>query len=342
MWDTKMKAVAYIKPYPIDTANVFEDIEVEKPIAQGHDILVEVKAISVNPVDIKMRQRTSPDNENWKILGHDAAGIVVAVGEKVENFKIGDEVFYAGSNQRNGSYAEYQLVDERIVGHKPKSIDFAEAAALPLTSITAWEMLFDRLKIQEQNPEQNATILVIGAAGGVGSITVQLLKRLSTLKVIATASRPESKAWLEKIGADYIIDHRQSMPEQIAQLGLDAPNYIFSITGTDQHRQAIAEIIAPQGHFGLIDDPDNFVINPFKIKSVAIHWESMFTRSTFQTVDMARQGEILDKIAEQIDQAKITSTLAKHLGTINAANITEAHRLIESGTSIGKIVLEGF
>ena len=336
-----MKAVAYKKPLQISQPEVFSDITLEQPIASGHDLLVEVKAISINPVDIKMRQRTSPENETWKILGHDAVGIVKAMGENVQHYKIGDEVFYAGSNQRNGSYAEFQLVDERIVGLKPKTLNDAETAALPLTSITAWEMLFDRLKVQEAL-HADAAILVIGAAGGVGSITVQLLKALTNLKVIATASRPESKAWLASIGADYIVDHRQPLEQQVRDLNIGLPDYIFSITGTAGYTQSIVNLIAPQGHFGLIDDPDNFVINPFKAKSVAIHWESMFTRSTFQTADMSRQRQILNHLSELVDQGKIKTTLSKNLGRINAKNITEAHALIESGQSIGKIVLEGF
>lgn len=336
-----MKAVAYKKPLQISQPEVFSDITLELPIASGNDLLVEVKAISINPVDIKMRQRTSPENETWKILGHDAVGIVKAVGENVQHYKIGDEVFYAGSNQRNGSYAEFQLVDERIVGLKPKTLNDAEAAALPLTSITAWEMLFDRLKVQEA-VHADAVILVIGAAGGVGSITVQLLKALTNLKVIATASRPESKAWLASIGADYIVDHRQPLEQQVRDLNIGLPDFIFSITGTAGYTQSIVNLIAPQGHFGLIDDPDNFVINPFKAKSVAIHWESMFTRSTFQTADMSRQRQILNHLSELVDQGKIKTTLSKNLGRINAKNITEAHALIESGQSIGKIVLEGF
>ncbi len=336
-----MKAVAYIKPLSIDDPLVFQDIEVAQPVATGRDILVEIKAISVNPVDIKMRQRTPESNESWKILGHDAAGIVKAVGEKVENFKVGDEVFYAGSNQRNGSYAQYQLVDERIVGHKPTSLGFAEAAALPLTSLTAWEMLFDRLKVQDADGKI-ANILVIGAAGGVGSITVQLLKAFTDLKVIATASRPESKAWLKEIKADYIIDHTKPLKAQIDNLNLDAPIYVFSINGTANYRQEIADLIAPQGHFGLIDDPADFAINPFKIKSIAIHWESMFTRSTFKTADMGRQGSILDKIGHKVESGKIKTTLAQNFGKINAENIIKAQALIETGKSIGKIVLEGF
>ncbi|CAM9202953.1 zinc-binding alcohol dehydrogenase family protein [Acinetobacter bereziniae] len=336
-----MKAVAYKKPLAITETHVFSEIEIDTPVATGHDLLIEIKAISINPVDIKMRQRTSPDNETWKILGHDAVGIVKAIGDKVQNFKVGDEVFYAGSNQRQGSYAEYQLVDERIVGLKPQSISNAEAAALPLTSLTAYEMLFDRLKIQDTKQEK-PIILVIGAAGGVGSITVQLLKVLTEFTVIATASRPETKAWLKEIGADFIVDHSQPLEQQILDLNIGSPHYVFSINGTGRYTQAIANLIAPQGHFGLIDDPENFVINPFKIKSVSIHWESMFTRSTFQTKDMTRQGDILNKISKLIDDHRIKTTLGQNLGTINVEHVTQAHKMIESGQSIGKIVLEGF
>lgn len=336
-----MKAVAYQKPYPITHPNVFTDVELAQPIAKDRDLLIAVHAISINPVDIKVRLRTPESNNDWKILGRDAVGTVQAVGENVQNFKVGDQVFYAGTINRDGSYAEYQLVDERIVGHKPTTLNHAEAAAMPLTSITAWEMLFDRLKVQDAS-NQNATILVIGAAGGVGSITVQLLKALTDFKVIATASRPESKAWLEQIGADYIVDHRQPLEQQVLDLKIDLPSYIFAVTGTENYTKDIENLIAPQGHFGLIDDPENFVINGFKAKSVSIHWESMFTRSVYQTTDMSRQGEILDKIAELVDEGKIKTTLSKTFGVINAENITKAHAFIESGKSIGKIILEGF
>lgn len=336
-----MKAIAYKKPLAISESNVFSEIEVSQPVASGHDLLIQVKAISVNPVDIKMRQRTAPENDTWKILGHDAVGTVIAIGDQVEDFKVGDEVFYAGSNQRQGSYAEYQLVDERIVGFKPKSLSDAEAAALPLTSLTAYEMLFDRLKVQETKADK-PVILVIGAAGGVGSITVQLLKALTEFTVIATASRPESKTWLKEIGADFVIDHQQSIESQIKALDIGSPHYVFSINSTGAYTQAIANVIAPQGHFGLIDDPENFVINPFKVKSISIHWESMFTRSTFQTKDTARQGDILNKVSKLLDDKRVKTTLGQNLGKINVENITEAHRLIESGKSIGKIVLEGF
>lgn len=337
-----MQTIAYQKPYPIDETNIFKMVEQATPIATGHDLLVAVNAISINPIDIKVRQRTAESNTAWKILGRDAVGQVVAIGEKVTNFKIGDQVFYAGTLNRDGSYAEFQLVDERIVGHKPQSLTDAEAAALPLTSITAFEMLFERLKVQDLIAGQSRNILVIGAAGGVGSIAVQLLKALTDLTVIATASRPTSKQWLQQIGADHILDHSQSLVPQMQQLGLDLPSYIFSITGTDQHLAEIAQLIAPQGRVGLIDDPEHFSIMPFKAKSASIHWESMFTRSVFQTADMHEQAVILNKVATLVDEGKIKTTMNKHLGRINAENIRQAHSLIETGQSIGKMVLEGF
>lgn len=337
-----MQTIAYQKPYPIDETNIFKMVEQATPIATGHDLLVAVNAISINPIDIKVRQRTAESNTAWKILGRDAVGQVVAIGEKVTNFKIGDQVFYAGTLNRDGSYAEFQLVDERIVGHKPQSLTDAEAAALPLTSITAFEMLFERLKVQDLVAGQSRNILVIGAAGGVGSIAVQLLKALTDLTVIATASRPTSKQWLQQIGADHILDHSQPLVPQMQQLGLDLPSYIFSITGTDQHLAEIAQLIAPQGRVGLIDDPEHFSIMPFKAKSVSIHWESMFTRSVFQTADMHEQAVILNKVATLVDEGKIKTTMNKHLGRINAENIQQAHSLIETSQSIGKMVLEGF
>lgn len=337
-----MKAIAYQKPHPVDHPELFSTIELDQPIAQGRDLLVEVKAISINPVDIKVRQRTPENNEDWKILGRDAVGIVKQVGNAVQNYKVGDEVFYAGTINRNGSYAEFQLVDERIVGHKPKSLTNAEAAALPLTSITAWEMLFDRLKVQNTQHDQQRSILVIGAAGGVGSVTIQLLKALTNLKVIATASRPESQAWLATIGADFIIDHSQPLLPQVLDLNIGLPHYIFSVTGTADYRTEIENLIAPQGQFGLIDDPENFIINGFKAKSVSIHWESMFTRSVYQTQDMQKQAEILDKISALVDEGKIRTTLEQNFGQITAENIQKAHAYIESGKSIGKVVLEGF
>ena len=336
-----MKAVAYQHAGAIASTDSLVSIEIESPVTRGHDLLVRVQAISVNPVDTKIRKNVSPESGQWKILGWDAVGIVEAVGEKVSLFRIGDEVWYAGALNRQGSNSELQLVDERIVGHKPKSLNMIEAAALPLTAITAWEMLFDRLQVPHTAPE-NTTILVIGAAGGVGSITIQLLKQLTNLTVIGTASRTETRSWVEQLGADYVLDHRQPLADQIKQLNLTAPKYVFSTTQTDQHLADIAELIAPQGHFGLIDDPEQLDIKLFKSKSVSVHWEFMFTRSMYQTEDMIKQSELLNQVSQLVDDGRIKTTVSQVLSPINAENLITAHQQIESGSTKGKIVLHGF
>ncbi|ELW78601.1 TPA: zinc-binding alcohol dehydrogenase family protein [Acinetobacter nosocomialis] len=335
-----MKAVAYQKAGPITSPESLIDIELDTPAAKGHDLLVRVQAISVNPVDTKIRKNISAES-GWKVLGWDAVGTVEAIGDKVTQFRVGDVVWYAGALNRQGSNSELQLVDERIVGHKPKILEATEAAALPLTAITAWEMLFDRLQVPKTAPA-NTTILVIGGAGGVGSITIQLLKQLTNLTIITTASRPETKEWVEQLGADYVLDHREPLAPQIKQLGLNAPSYVFSTTQTDQHLADIVELIAPQGHFGLIDDPDQLDIKPFKSKSVSVHWEFMFTRSMFQTEDMEKQSELLNEISKLVDEGKIKTTVTQVLSPINAENLKRVHQQIESGTTKGKIVLHGF
>ncbi|MFV5375990.1 zinc-binding alcohol dehydrogenase family protein [Acinetobacter calcoaceticus] len=336
-----MKAVAYQKAGPITSPEALVDVELETPVAEGHDLLVRVQAVSVNPVDTKIRKNVSADNNQWKTLGWDAVGVVEAIGDKVSQFKVGDVVWYAGALNRQGSNSELQLVDERIVGHKPKTLEPREAAALPLTAITAWEMLFDRLQVPKAAPE-NTSILVIGGAGGVGSITIQLLKQLTNLTIITTASRAETKEWVKQLGADYVLDHSQPLTTQIKQLGLNAPLYVFSTTQTDQHLSDIVELIAPQGHFGLIDDPAQLDIKPFKSKSVSVHWEFMFTRSMYQTQDMVKQSELLNEVSELVDAGKIKTTLSQVLSPINAQNLKLAHQQIESGTTKGKIVLHGF
>lgn len=336
-----MKAVAYQKAGPITSPEALVDVELETPVAEGHDLLVRVQAVSVNPVDTKIRKNVSADNNQWKTLGWDAVGVVEAIGDKVSQFKVGDVVWYAGALNRQGSNSELQLVDERIVGHKPKTLEPREAAALPLTAITAWEMLFDRLQVPKVAPE-NTSILVIGGAGGVGSITIQLLKQLTNLTIITTASRAETKEWVKQLGADYVLDHSQPLTIQINQLGLNAPLYVFSTTQTDQHLSDIVELIAPQGHFGLIDDPAQLDIKPFKSKSVSVHWEFMFTRSMYQTQDMVKQSELLNEVSELVDAGKIKTTLSQVLSPINAQNLKLAHQQIESGTTKGKIVLHGF
>jgi len=335
-----MKAVAYQKAGPITSPESLVDIELDTPAAKGHDLLVRVQAISVNPVDTKIRKNISAES-GWKVLGWDAVGAVEATGDKVTQFKVGDVVWYAGALNRQGSNSELQLVDERIVGHKPKILEATEAAALPLTAITAWEMLFDRLQVPKTAPA-NTTILVIGGAGGVGSITIQLLKQLTNLTIIATASRPETKEWVEQLGADYVLDHREPLAPQIKQLGLNAPSYVFSTTQTDQHLSDIVELIAPQGHFGLIDDPEQLDIKPFKSKSVSVHWEFMFTRSMFQTEDMQKQSDLLNEVSKLVDEGKIKTTVTEVLSPINAENLKRVHQQIESGTTKGKIVLQGF
>jgi zinc-binding alcohol dehydrogenase family protein len=337
-----MKAIGYAKPGDIDRADALEDIDLPRPTAQGRDLLVAVDAVSVNPVDTKIRRSAAPAEGEHKVLGWDAVGRVVEVGEAVTAFKPSDEVFYAGSITRPGANAEFHLVDERIVGPKPATLSNAEAAALPLTALTAWEMLFDRLDIRKPVPGAADAVLIIGGAGGVGSIAIQLIRALTDLTVIATASRPETQDWVRELGAHHVIDHSQPLAEQVAALGIGAPAFVFATTQTDRHLAEIVELIAPQGRFGLIDDPKSLDIMPFKRKAVSIHWELMFTRAIFETADMGEQGRILAEVARLVDAGTLRTTLTETLSPINAANLTQAHTLIESGTARGKIVLESF
>ncbi|WP_022950430.1 zinc-binding alcohol dehydrogenase family protein [Leucothrix mucor] len=334
-----MKAIGYQKSLPIDAPNALMDIELPKPAASGKDILVRVEAVSVNPVDAKVRMRAAPEGDDYKVLGYDAAGVVESVGEDVTLFKAGDKVWYAGAINRSGSNAEYHLVDERIVSKMPESLSFTEAAALPLTSITAWELLFDRLGLTE---ESTGELLVIGASGGVGSIMVQLAKKLTNLTIIGTASRPETQEWVKNIGADHVIDHSKPLDSELKAIGFDTVKYIASLTNTDDHMAAIIEAIAPQGKMALIDDPTEFNIMPFKVKSVSVNWELMFTRSLFQTDDMIEQHKLLANVAKMVDAGDIKTTLASDFGAINTENLIKAHALLESGKSKGKIVLTGF
>ncbi|MBB3997930.1 zinc-binding alcohol dehydrogenase family protein [Aureimonas pseudogalii] len=338
-----MKAVAFRTPLPVSDERSLVDVELGTPEPTGRDLLVAVRAVSVNPVDTKVRGGAIPLDGETKVIGWDAAGIVAAVGPDVERFAVGDEVFYAGELLRAGSNAEFQLVDERLVGRKPRSIGFAEAAALPLTGITAWETLFDRLDVTHRPPAgATNTILIIGGGGGVASIAVQLAKARTDLTVIGTASRPETRDWVRAQGADHVIDHSKPLPEQIAALGLGAPAYVFSTTHTDSHLAGIGELIAPQGRLALIDDPERFDVVPLKTKAISVHWELMFTRPLFRTADMGEQGRILDAIAAMVDAGQIRSTMTQNLGRIDAANLRRAHALLESGRAMGKIVLEGF
>ncbi len=338
-----MRAVGYQQSLPIEQDASLIDVELPQPEPGPRDLLVEIKAVSLNPVDTKVRMRAQPEPGGVKVLGFDAAGIVRAAGGEVSRFKPGDEVYYAGAITRPGTNAEYHVVDERLVGAKPKSLGFEEAAALPLTTLTAWETLFDRLDIRRPVPGAANAILIVGGAGGVGSVAIQLARRLTDLTVIATASRPETQAWCRDLGAHHVIDHGQPLAAQVEALGIGAPAFVFSITHTESHFPEIAKTIAPQGRFALIDDPKAPLdISVLKGKSVSIHWESMFTRSTFQTADMERQHEILSEAARLVDAGTIRTTLAEVIGPIDAAHLKRAHAFIESGRARGKIVLSGF
>lgn len=338
-----MKAIGYKIPQAIDHAGSLLDIELPEPVATGRDLLVEVKAVSVNPVDTKVRSSAKPaEGQDYKVLGWDASGIVKAVGPDVTLFRPGDRVWYAGSIARPGTNAELHLVDERIVGNAPKSLDFAQAAALPLTAITAWEMLFDRLGIAPGKQPSNKTLLIIGASGGVGSILTQLAARLTSLTVIGTASRPETQAWVKGLGAHHVIDHSQPIAAELKRIGFPVVDYIVSLTNTDEHLAQIVEAIAPQGKFGLIDDPSSLDATVFKRKAVSIHWEFMFTRSLFGTDDMIGQHHLLNEMADLVDAGLIRTTLAERFGSINAANLKRAHALIESSKARGKVVLDGW
>jgi len=355
-----MKAVGYSKSLPINEPESLIDIEIPQPIATGNDLLVKVSAIAVNPVDYKIRQRVSPvddstsaenhSGKNYKVLGWDAVGEVIATGETVTQFKPGDKVFYAGDLNRQGSNAEYQLIDERLVGIKPKSLSDSEAAALPLTAITAWELLFEHLAIQKQAPthgkKSDEVILVVGAAGGVGSILIQLAKALSGATIVATASRESSQAWVKKLGADYIVDHTQPLQPQINALieneGIGQVTHVASLTHTDSYFDSYTELLVPFGKIAMIDDPNAIDVMKMKPKSLSLHIEFMFARSMFNAADMNEQSRLLNRVSDLVDQGYIQTTVGKNLGAINAENLRAAHQELESGTSIGKIVLQGF
>jgi len=336
----KMKAIQFLR----NGSEAGDAIEVELPApeARGHDLLVRIEAIAMNPVDYKVRPAEGADP---KVLGFDAAGKVVGVGEKCGLFKEGDEVYFAGDVTRPGTNAEYQLVDERIVAKRPATLDAAASAALPLTALTAWESLFDRLGIPFDNEKGNTgkTLLIIGGAGGVGSIAIQLAK-LAGLKVIATASRAESEQWCRNLGADHIVNHHGDMPEQIRDLGFETVNYIANFNEVDRIWKAMGEMIAPQGSIVLITGHQSHldVAGMFKMKSVRICWEFMFTRSMFETEDLIAQHEILKRVASLVDDGKIIATGNETLCPINAENILEGHRRLESGSSIGKLVISGW
>lgn len=335
-----MKAIAITQAVGAHgNIEALEEITLPVPVAAGHDLLVEVNAISVNPVDTKVRAGFSGDTP--RVLGWDAVGVVKSVGEKVTLFKAGDEVWYAGALTRPGSNSEFQLVDERIVALKPRSLDNVSAAALPLTSITAWELLFDRLGIQE-NGNEGDVLLIVGAAGGVGSILTQLARKLTKMTVIGTASRPETQKWVADAGAHYVIDHSKPIAEELVRIGIPAVTHVASLTHTDKHYLQLIEALAPQGKLALIDDPETLDARPLKTKSISLHWEFMYTRSMFETPDMIAQHQLLTRVAALIDEGVIKTTLGEKLGAINAENIRQAHRQLETGKTMGKLVLEGF
>ncbi len=337
-----MRAVAYSQPLPISHENSLIDLELPVPEPAGRDILVEIKAVSVNPVDVKLRAYRAPPNGQPFVLGWDAAGVVAKAGPDAMFFKPGDRVYYAGAINRQGSNAEFQLVDERIVGRMPANLDFSEAAALPLTSITAYEALFDRLKVRDAVPGAANALLVIGGAGGVGSMTIQIACALTALTVIATASRPETMDWVKTLGAHHVIDHTQPLAAQVEALKIGQPGFVFSTNQSDSYIGDVAALIAPQGRYALIDDPASLNIMPFKSKAVSVHWEMMFARPLYQTADMERQHHLLNEVAGLVEGGAILSTLTEVLGTINAANLKKAHALVETNRMKGKVVLAGF
>ncbi len=335
-----MKAIAYLQHgLPADDPRALQDVDLPQPQPGPHDLRVRVQAIAVNPADTKVRMNVPTDGP--RVLGWDAVGVVDAVGADVTLFRPGETVWFAGAINRPGSYAEYTLVDERIAGHAPRSLSPAQAAALPLTAITAWELLFDRLGVPEGGGA-GQTLLVMGAAGGVGSILVQLARQLTGLTVIGTASRAETREWVLAQGAHHVIDHAQPLAPQLQALGIEAVNHVASLTHTEQHYPQLVEVLAPQGHLAVIDDPATLDAVPLKRKSLSLHWEFMFTRPLFATPDMQAQHDLLQRVATLVDEGVLKTTLGEHYGRIDAANLRRAHAALESHGARGKIVLEGF
>ena len=332
-----MKAIVYDKSgLPIDDPRALYETELPRPEPEARDLLVRIEAIAVNPVDSKLRLGVQPGGP--RVLGWDAVGTVEATGPATELFKVGDKVWYAGDITRQGSYAEYGLVDERIAGYRPKSLDAADAAALPLTSITAWELLFDRLRIPEGGG-QGQSLLVIGASGGVGSILVQLARRLTGLTVIGTASRPETQKWVTELGAHFVIDHGKPLQPQLTAVGIHLVDHVISLTHTDSYYAQIVELLKPQGQLALIDDPATLDAMPLKRKSISLHWEFMFTRSMYRVADMVEQHKLLDRVAALLDEGVLKTTVGEHFGDITVDNLRRAHAVLESSKAVGKIVL---
>ncbi len=338
-----MKAVALTRYLPIDDPQSLLDVELPQPVPGEHDLLVRVEAVSVNPVDTKIRAPKPQVEAQPKVLGYDAAGIVEAIGSAVTGFEPGDRVYYAGDVMRSGSNAEYQLVDARLVGHAPKSIGLAEAAALPLTALTAWELLFQRMPFDSEGGGDGKSLLVIGGAGGVGSIAIQLARR-ADFGVIATAARAETTDWCRAMGAQHVISHRHALAPQLEALGFGQVDAVINLADTDRYWDEIGQLLAPQGHVGLIVEPAGMlkIGDPYKAKCIGIHWEFMFARGRFLTADMAEQGRILGRVAGLVDTGALRSTRTETLAPINAANLREAHRRLESGSTIGKLVLAGW
>ncbi len=335
-----MRAVIYDENLSIDHPHSLKDVELAEPNAGEHELLIRVEAISVNPVDVKIRAGVEP--AGGRVLGWDAVGVVEHVGELVQGFQVGERVWYAGELNRQGSNAELQVVDARIVSRAPRSLDVHEAAALPLTGLTAWELLFDRFKLTPGKTPTDQVLLVTGAAGGVGSILIQLAARYTALSIVATAGRPESAAWVRQLGAHHVLDYNSPLSTQLDALGLSRVTHIASLTHTQEYLPQFVDILAPFGELALIDDPSELDITPLKRRSLTVHWELMFTRSLFQTSDLARQSEILSELAALVDAQLIRTTFTEHFGVINAHNLKRAHALIESGRSRGKITLSGF
>lgn len=338
-----MKAVGYYQPLPIDNPESLQDIELPAPVAGARDLLVRVKAVSVNPVDTKVRKNAAPEAGQAKVLGWDAVGTVEAIGSGVQNFKVGDRVYYAGSIIRPGANAELHAVDERIAAIAPKSLDDAQAAALPLTTITAYELLFDRLQVpKDGGGGEGQTLLITGGAGGVGSILIQLARQLTKLRIVATASRAETREWCLALGAHTVIDHSKPLAAELKAAGIGEVDMVASLTQTEQHYAQIIESLKPQGQLAVIDDMKMLDAMPLKTKCISLHWEMMFARSRFETPDIAEQGKLLAEVAALVDAGRIRTTANASFGTINAANLKRAHALIESGKAQGKVVLAGF
>ncbi len=337
-----MKAIAYTACLPVTDPDCLIDVDLPEPVPGERDLLVRVHAVSVNPVDTKVRRNVAPPEGESRVLGFDAAGVVESVGPSVSLFRPGDEVWYAGSRARAGTNAELHLVDERIVGRKPRTLDFAQAAAMPLTAITAWEALFERLQLRLGRPDDAGTLLITAGAGGVGSIAIQLARRLSGAKVVATASRPQSREQAERLGAHLVIDHREPLAKALRDAGIRWAERIFSISHTDAHFPELARAVAPQGRICVIDDPEPIDVRLLKARCASLHWEAMFARSGFETSDMAEQGRLLNEVAALVDDGMLQTTHARTLGRIDAKNLRAAHALLESGHTVGKITLAGF